>query len=296
MLERLIMESAVLLIVDNNRLFREGLKRILCNRKFTIQNDVDSFGEALALMQTEKVRFDLVVGDPGADDQREYEAIDAIRQQFPDVKIVILTDKAATLRSETALRNGVVGFLSKEISSEALRHSLELVLMGEPVIPIVVVQRARCAISLAGARCVLPLAAPSEMIEHGVSSAAELVDADAVTLPDSLPAALAESELDMPVGLSGRENQILKCLVDGLSNKLIARELNMAEATVKVHLRALLRKLKAQNRTQAAIWAMKNASTLTRVKRHDVRHLESQSSLVKFDALAEVAAFERLPA
>ncbi len=64
--------------------------------------------------------------------------------------------------------------------------------------------------------------------------------------------------------LSGRENQILECLVNGLPNKLIARQLNMAEATVKVHLKALLRKLKARNRTQAAIWAIRSRTTAAR--------------------------------
>jgi two-component system, NarL family, nitrate/nitrite response regulator NarL len=58
--------------------------------------------------------------------------------------------------------------------------------------------------------------------------------------------------------LSGREGEILCNLLHGHSNKTIARELNISEATVKVHLKALLRKLKARNRTQAAIWAMEN--------------------------------------
>ncbi len=58
--------------------------------------------------------------------------------------------------------------------------------------------------------------------------------------------------------LSGREGEILCKLLHGHSNKMIARELNISEATVKVHLKALLRKLKARNRTQAAIWAMEN--------------------------------------
>ena len=48
------------------------------------------------------------------------------------------------------------------------------------------------------------------------------------------------------------------CLLRGYSNKMIARELDISDATVKVHLKALLRKLKAHNRTQAAIWAMEN--------------------------------------
>jgi two-component system nitrate/nitrite response regulator NarL len=59
----------------------------------------------------------------------------------------------------------------------------------------------------------------------------------------------------MPNKLSDREAQILRCLTQGASNKLIARELGVAEATVKVHIKAILRKVKAVNRTQAAMWA-----------------------------------------
>jgi len=59
-------------------------------------------------------------------------------------------------------------------------------------------------------------------------------------------------------GLSEREEQILRDLVKGLSNKLIARKLDIAEATVKVHMKSILRKIRMANRTQAAIWAVEN--------------------------------------
>jgi two-component system nitrate/nitrite response regulator NarL len=62
--------------------------------------------------------------------------------------------------------------------------------------------------------------------------------------------------------LSDRERQILSCLIHGQSNKVIARELDIAEATVKVHVKGLLRKLRAANRTQAAVWALKHRSAL----------------------------------
>jgi two-component system nitrate/nitrite response regulator NarL len=55
--------------------------------------------------------------------------------------------------------------------------------------------------------------------------------------------------------LSPREHDVLCCLMAGYSNKVIARELSVCEATVKVHVKAILRKLKVNNRTQAAIWA-----------------------------------------
>jgi two-component system nitrate/nitrite response regulator NarL len=54
--------------------------------------------------------------------------------------------------------------------------------------------------------------------------------------------------------LTDREMQLLACLVSGMPNKLIARRLNISEATVKVHVKAVLRKLELQNRTQAAMW------------------------------------------
>ncbi|TIM09523.1 MAG: response regulator transcription factor [Mesorhizobium sp.] len=56
--------------------------------------------------------------------------------------------------------------------------------------------------------------------------------------------------------LSNRENCILRRLIEGESNKAIAREINIAEATVKVHVKAILRKIRVRNRTQAAVWAM----------------------------------------
>lgn len=61
--------------------------------------------------------------------------------------------------------------------------------------------------------------------------------------------------------LSAREIEILSCLAHGHANKRIARELNITEATVKVHVKAILRKLHLTNRTQAAIWAVQNGFT-----------------------------------
>ncbi|MDE1149403.1 MAG: response regulator transcription factor [Azospirillaceae bacterium] len=62
-------------------------------------------------------------------------------------------------------------------------------------------------------------------------------------------------------GLSMRETQILRALVRGESNKVIANGLHITEATVKVHLKSLLRKINCNNRTQAAIWALNNGLT-----------------------------------
>ena len=60
--------------------------------------------------------------------------------------------------------------------------------------------------------------------------------------------------------LSSREAEILQCLMQGAPNKVIARKLDVAEATVKVHIKAILRKIRVANRTQAAMWAVNHLS------------------------------------
>jgi two-component system nitrate/nitrite response regulator NarL len=71
----------------------------------------------------------------------------------------------------------------------------------------------------------------------------------------------APSPMSSLRGLSPREQEILQSLVTGASNKLIAIRLGITEATVKVHLKTLLRKIDVNNRTQAAIWAINNGFT-----------------------------------
>src|SRR5258708_10352833 len=72
---------------------------------------------------------------------------------------------------------------------------------------------------------------------------------------------LVGTEYTLAPQLSTREKSILRCLIEGDSNKCIARKIDIAEATVKVHVKAILRKIRVQKRTQAAIWGMRLANT-----------------------------------
>ena len=69
---------------------------------------------------------------------------------------------------------------------------------------------------------------------------------------------LVTAENGIAPQLSPRERSILRYLIEGDSNKSIARKIDIAEGTVKVHVKAILRKIRAHNRTQAAIWGMNN--------------------------------------
>jgi two-component system nitrate/nitrite response regulator NarL len=208
-----------IMIVDENQLFRDGIKSILCGDGSATVMEAPSFLSAWNKLQIEDSRVDFLLGDPGPDLEGEFDAVRAIARQSPNVKIVILTDQLTPPRLTMAFESGASGILSKKISAEALNQSLHLVLLGDQ----------NCLVD-------------SQRVPAALSSPPR---------PETLdPAA------EILATLSGRENQILGCLVHGLPNKLIARELKMAEATVKVHLKAVLRKIKAQNRTQAAIWAI----------------------------------------
>ena len=84
---------------------------------------------------------------------------------------------------------------------------------------------------------------------------------DTNALPDENERAIfVTTEDTIAPQLSPREKSILRCLVEGDSNKSIARKIDIAEATVKVHVKAILRKIRVQNRTQAAIWAMNHGA------------------------------------
>jgi two-component system nitrate/nitrite response regulator NarL len=211
------MEKVNLLISDNNRLFREGLSRILASRRMVIAGEARSLTEILEMMRSGKYDCELLLCDP-SDMEQEFEALREIKQEFPIVKVVLLTHRITSSWLETAIENGANAFLPKDISADALRYSLELVLLGEEIFPTV-----------------------QSLLE-----------------PRHAPATELPMMTSRQVPLSTRERQILACLVNGQPNKTIARNLNMAEATVKVHLKALLRKINAQNRTQAAIWGMNN--------------------------------------
>jgi two-component system, NarL family, nitrate/nitrite response regulator NarL len=81
------------------------------------------------------------------------------------------------------------------------------------------------------------------------------------------PAMLSTQPRSGGVRLSPREKEILSRLIAGDSNKVIARHLDIAEATVKVHLKSVLRKIGVENRTQAAIWALSRLADLETSRR-----------------------------
>src|ERR1700759_1659394 len=102
----------------------------------------------------------------------------------------------------------------------------------------------------------LALVLPLIAAEHQITTSVEETIEQAGARDQPATPLIEGANLDrVSLTFSDREGQILRCLVRGQSNKVIARELGIAEATVKVHVKGLLRKLRTANRTQAAVWA-----------------------------------------
>jgi two-component system, NarL family, nitrate/nitrite response regulator NarL len=177
----------------------------------------------------------------------------------PSVRPVILAESYAVRDIVLALEAGVFGFLSQNIPSKQLIKSLELVALGQTVIHPQFHPAALAQVAVQSHPTLEFEATDASPGNGGYKAIAELPRHSEVLSPVALVALPAAEETsnggDVVRGLSRRELIILRTLTEGASNKVIALKLVITESTVKVHMKAILRKLRLQNRTQAAIWA-----------------------------------------
>ena len=167
----------------------------------------------------------------------------------PGVKAVILAAYQMPDDVIAALKAGASGFLCQEIPGQRLVKSLELIALGELVVHP----------QSSWGSAVVRIQAGGELSACQLSGH---VDPQLrPPIPGIAMAPSSESETgDVVQSLSRREMIILRMLIEGASNKSIALKLVITESTVKVHMKAVLRKLRLQNCTQAAIWARDHVS------------------------------------
>lgn len=137
---------------------------------------------------------------------------------MPGVRVITLGHSLDVNVVMGCYRTGAAGFVLKSVEADALAAAIRMVLNGERVYPSEVI---------------------SEFLQGRFSPSGHLKD-----------------PCDQDLSLSQREQQILKALVRGDSNKVIANTLGITEATVKAHLGGLMRKTNTENRTQLAVWAV----------------------------------------
>jgi two-component system nitrate/nitrite response regulator NarL len=218
------------MVVDDHPLFRRGLVALLTqDERFVVLHEAADAGEAVRCMALEEP--DLILLDNHLPGVRGVDAIAGLKEVAPAVRILMLTVSENEQDLSAALKAGADGYLLKTINSEDLSESILKVLSGQSVVS--------------------PEMTTKLVAAFRDSSATQ----SAPPVPESAGQGATATAGDGLEMLSAREREILTLIARGASNKLIARDLDIAETTVKIHVQHILRKLNLSSRVQAAVYA-----------------------------------------
>ena len=222
------MKPIELLVVDDHTLFRRGLVALLSqDERFNVADQAGDIGEALRCIS--RATPDLILLDNHLPGVLGVDGIATLKSAAPQVRILMLTVSENENDLAAALQAGADGYLLKTVELDHLCDFIVKVLGGESVIS--------------------PEMMTKLVAVFRTRPASPTTPAASAPLSPPPPAATA-SEL-----LSPREREILRLIARGDSNKLIARALDIAETTVKIHVQHILRKLGLSSRVQAAVYA-----------------------------------------
>ena len=212
------LENTVL-IIDDHPLFRKGVSQLIND----MEQEFKLIGEAPSGEEGIKLALqhnpDLILLDLNMKGMDGIETLIELKKSNVDSFVVVLTVSNDEKDLVSALRNGADGYLLKDLEPEVLKSKLQSVISGQVTID----QNL------------------SEMLASSIRQ-------DKNSSPEN----------QQDASLTTRENEILELIANGNSNKLIARELEISDGTVKVHVKNLLRKLKVHSRLEAAVWALSN--------------------------------------
>jgi DNA-binding NarL/FixJ family response regulator len=206
-----------ILVVDDHPLIREAMRSVL--QQLDPDNEVLEAGdceEALAIAARES-ELALVLLDIRLPGISGLDGLEVLRERHPSVPVVVLSASEDRNEVMRALDLGAMGFIPKSQSSRVMIGALRLVLAGGVYLPAEVMSQSAA-----------PAAYESAPVYDAKAQAAN-------------------------IGLTPRQSEVLSLLVQGKPNKVICRDLNLAEGTVKIHVAAILKALNVTNRTQAVV-------------------------------------------
>ncbi|MFI8575800.1 response regulator [Rossellomorea aquimaris] len=215
-----------IVIIDDHQLFREGVKRILeFEPSFNVVAEGDDGSEAMNLVETHEP--DVVLMDINMPKTNGVEATRELMDRYPDTKVIILSIHDDENYVNHALKTGALGYLLKEMDSEALVDAVKIVADGGSYVHPKVTHN---------------LVAEYKRLANAQNSGG-----------------FQQSEVRRPLHLlTRRECEVLQMLADGKSNRGIGEGLYISEKTVKNHVSNILQKMNVNDRTQAVVTAIKN--------------------------------------
>jgi DNA-binding NarL/FixJ family response regulator len=211
-------ERIKVLIVDDHPVFRDGLRQCLEARKELRVIAAVGGGDAMWRAIHAHGAPHIVLMDVEMPGESGIDLTRALHEQHPDIRVVMLTAFSDSERVFSALKAGAVGYLLKNVSPDEIRATVERAAEGEPIL--------------------------SGEIAGRVLREFERERAE-------------ERYRERLAGLTAREEEILKLLATGESNREIGKRLFISEQTVKNHVASIFRKLQVNDRTKAALLAVK---------------------------------------
>jgi two-component system nitrate/nitrite response regulator NarL len=209
------------LVVDDHALFRRGLIALLAgDGRFAVVAEAGDAGEAQR--RAAETQPDVILLDNHLPGVHGVDALAGLREVAPQARVLMLTVSEDERDLSAALRGGARGYLLKTVDSDALASAVLRTMAGESVVSPEMTSKLVSAFQSLRGEAALPRPAPATDPIHS---------------------------------LSPREREILAHIARGASNKEIARALNIAETTVKIHVQHILRKLDLNSRVQAAVYA-----------------------------------------
>ena len=209
------------LIADNHTLFREGfsqqLQRFEALTELQEVTDYSSIGK----LADQKKSFDLIFIDRDLLGSEWKEKFQSLKTIFPQARLVMMSESEDQSDIIDVFSLGAVGYITKLSPDSLIINALHLIVDGNLYVPPAVLKGLKKPARLSG---------EGKILTH--------------TLPNGK-------------NLTYRQSEVLQHLSNGLSNKQIAYEMNVSEATVKLHINALLRHLHVENRTKAVVTAQR---------------------------------------
>jgi two-component system, NarL family, nitrate/nitrite response regulator NarL len=253
-------------IVGQRALLREGIASLLQDSAYKVVAGVAEASElkkvripagrrTLVIFQMNGLQLDRA----STNFEDAAESIRLLRSLFPDSKVIVVAETSAPVDLRQIATLAPDGYVLNLGSRDILLKVLELILLDQQAF--VLVQPS----------------APTITADY--TDAHQRPDVlESLAPPDADPGCIDGSS-PTEHQLSPREQQILTFLAQGEPNKAIARQCNITESTVKVHLKAILRKIDAHNRTQAAVWAVANGYRYAIIG--DIPFIETKSATVE---------------
>lgn len=243
------------LLIDDHPLILSAMQSVILGLSPTVEAiGVETATECLELLRRDS-NFDLVLLDLHLGDASGFDVLTELRSAYPALPVVVVSASDRAIDVIRAIDAGAMGFVPKRASNELLFEALNRVMSGGIYVPPMTLNLGDTA---------LPLALPSGLSSPrsgrrlpGIPRAPGEDDGQPFVsrrLDPFRVSGLADREVSMErLGLTPRQREVLTLLLDGKSNKMIARDLAISVETVKDHVAAVLRTLGVNSRTQAVL-------------------------------------------